>query len=133
VADPVGLIATGGAIHRDDITINGTADCIVFSYDEPPDPPAAAITVSRIIRRDGTSIVLNPGTACPGLAADDIVLSTPEVEITDLDFVRSPGNRSQVDITVEGQLADADATPGSSDNVLRSFRQTIYVRSGEVN
>lgn len=128
VADPVGLIGSVGANNRDAITVNGTADCIVFSYDEPPDPPSPATTVSRIIRRDGNSIVLNPGSACPGASSDDVVISTPEVEITDLDFVRT--NNSQVDITVVGKLANS---PPDLTGVTRTFRQTIYVRSGQVN
>lgn len=126
VADPIGLIGQGGGNNRDLITINEAADCIVFGYDEPPDPPSPAVTVSRSIRLSGTSVFLNPtGTNCTGGTA----LNSQEVQITDLTFTR---NAARVDIEITGRLGNA---PSGSNlaAVTRTFRQTIYVRSGQVD
>lgn len=120
VSDPIGLIGSLGANNRDLID-TATDGCIRFSFDEPPDP---GVIVSRSIRRSGTEIFLNStGTACAGGNA----ISTREVEILDLDFVRT---NSRIDITIVGKLANS---PPDLAGVTRVFRQTIYVRSGEVN
>lgn len=120
VSDPIGLIGSLGATNHDVID-TATDGCIGFSFDEPPDP---GLVVSRSIRRNGTEIFLNStGTACSGGNA----ISTREVEILDLDFVRT---NSRIDITVVGRLANS---PPDLTGVTRTFRQTIYVRSGEVN
>lgn len=123
VADPVGLIGSTGTNNRDLIDTT-TAGCIIFQYDEPPNPAGAGTTVSRSIRKDGTRIRLNPtGTACAGGNS----ISTDEVRITALNFTR---NDSRVDITVTGELS---TSPPDLAGVSRTFRQTVYVRSGEVN
>lgn len=128
VSDPISLIGSGGANNRDSITVtdNGNSDCIVFGYDEPPDPPAPAVTVSRSIRLAGNNILLNPNaTACTG----GNPLNSVDVRITQLNFVLSG---SQVDIVVSGALADAP-TGSNLAAVTRTFRQTVYVRSGQVD
>lgn len=128
VSDPISLIGTGGTNNRDQIAItdNGNSDCIVFGYDEPPDPPAAAATVSRSIRLDGNNILLNPNaTDCTG----GNPLNSADVRITQLNFVAAG---SQVDIVVTGTLANAPAGSNLAD-VTRTFRQTVYVRSGQVD
>lgn len=126
VTDPVGLIGSGGATNRDTITINVAADCIVFAYDEPPDPPSPGGTVSRSIRLSGNSVFLNPaGTDCTGGNA----LNTPEVVITNLRFTN---NGSRVDIELSGRLANAP-TGTNLAAVTRTFNKTVYVRSGRVN
>lgn len=141
VADPVGLIATAGAINRDAITINAVADCdaspvpttancIVFSYDEPPDGVNPAVTVSRSIWLDGANtLFLNPAPAAPpgNPCAGGSRISTREVRITNLCFERV---NSEVRIVVAGELANS---PPGLAGVSRTFRQTTYVRSGQVN
>lgn len=123
VADPVGLIGSSGANNRDLIDTT-TAGCIIFRYDEPPNPAGSGTTVSRSIRRDGTKIALNPvGTTCTGGSP----ISTDEVRITALNFTRTD---SRVDISVTGELSNS---PPDLAGVSRTFRQTVYVRSGEVN
>lgn len=124
VADPVGLIGSAGATNNDSITVTG-GNCIAFSYDEPPDPPSAPATVSRSIRLAGNAIVMNPAAAaCSG----GNTISTPEVRITDLAFVRT--NNSRIDITVTGELANS---PPGLVGTSRTFRQTVFVRSGQVD
>lgn len=127
VADPVGLIGSAGTNNRDTITINAGADCILFSYDEPPNPPSPAVTVSRSIRLNGNNIYLNTappvGNPCTGGSR----LSTPEVRITGLNFART---NSRIDIAVVGELANS---PPGLAGVSRTFRQTVYVRSGQVD
>lgn len=119
VGDPVGLIGTAGSNNNDAIN-TATAGCISFEYDEPP----AGTTAQRSIRLDGTQIRLNSlGTACSGGNA----ISTQEVRITALNFTV---NDSRVDISVTGQLANS---PPDLAGVSRTFRQTVYVRSAEVN
>lgn len=126
VTDPVGLIGSGGATNRDTITINAGADCIVFAYDEPPDPPSPGGTVSRSIRLSSNSVFLNPaGTDCTGGSA----LNTPEVVITNLRFTN---NGSRVDIELSGRLANAP-TGSNLAAATRTFNKTVYVRSGRVN
>jgi prepilin-type N-terminal cleavage/methylation domain-containing protein len=128
VSDPISLIGSGGTNNRDSITItdNGNSDCIVFGYDEPPDPPAPAVTVSRSIRLAGNNILLNPdATGCTGGSP----LNSADVRITQLNFVLAG---SQVDIVVSGALADAPSGSNLAD-VTRTFRQTVYVRSGQVD
>ena len=137
VADPVGLIGTGGVPNNDTLEPRDAAtdapanpgDCIVFEYDEPPDPPAAAVTVSRSIRLVGTDIVFNPnGTGCTGGS----VLNSPQVQITALQFTRDASSPSRYDITVTGRLTSSPAGTGL-EGLTRTFRQTVYVRSGKVN
>lgn len=121
VADPVGLIGSTGT-NNHDLIDTATAGCIIFQYDEPPNPSGGP--VSRSIRKVGDKIALNPtGTTCSGGNA----ISTDEVRITALSFSRSD---SRVDISVTGQLA---SSPPDLAGVSRTFRQTVYVRSGEVN
>lgn len=129
VADPVGLIASSGVNNRDDITISGSGTCIIFGYDEPPDPPASAVTVSRSIRLSGTDIVLNlAGNDCAGGS----VINSREVSISDLQFVQDAASPSRFTITVSGQLTTPP--PGSAlDGLTRTFTQTVYVRSGQVD
>jgi prepilin-type N-terminal cleavage/methylation domain-containing protein len=126
VTDPVGLIGSGGTTHHDTITVNVAADCIVFAYDEPPDPPSPGGTVSRSIRLDSNSVFLNPaGTDCTGGNA----LNTPEVVITNLRFTNTG---SRVDIELSGRLANAP-TGSNLAAATRTFNKTVYVRSGRVN
>ena len=129
VSDPVSSIATGGTVHHDVITLNGAGNCIVFSYDEPPDPPAPAVTASRSIWLSGTSIFINgAGTTCSGGNS----VNSAQVQITNLQFVQDATNPSRYDVTVSGRLTTP--APGSAlDGLTRTFRQTVYVRSGEVN
>lgn len=138
VADPVGLIATAGTINRDAITINAVADCdatpvptgancIVFSYDEPPDGVSPGVTVSRSFWLDGTTLRLNPAPIVATPCAGGSRISTPEVRITNLCLER---NNSEVRIVVAGELANS---PPGLAGVSRTFSQTTYVRSGQVN
>jgi len=123
VNDPVGLIGSLGGTNHDAIN-TGTAGCIIFSYDDPPNPPSPGVTVSRSIRLNGEAVFLNTsGSTCAGGAA----ISTPQVRITGLTFTRSG---SRIDMVMTGALADP---PPALDGVERTFRQTIYVRSGEVD
>lgn len=139
VADPVGLIGSGGAVNRDDIYPQADgipANCIVFSYDEPPTPPAAGVAVTRsvyFVPADG-EIFLNPTVvpAGPLLSAVDCaggsVLNTPQIVITNFQVTKTG---SQVDIDITGRLA---APAGSSlASATRRFKKTVYVRSGRVN
>jgi prepilin-type N-terminal cleavage/methylation domain-containing protein len=129
VADPVGLIGTGGTPNHDVITLSAGGDCIVFGYDEPPDPPSPAVAVSRSIRLSGTNILLNPnGADCTG----GNVINSPQVQITALQFVQNVASPSRYDITLTGRLTTPP--PGSAlDGLTRTFRQTVYVRSGQVD
>jgi len=121
--DPVGLIGSLGGTNHDSIDTS-TAGCIIFSYDDPPNPPSPGVTVSRSIRLNGEAIFLNTsGSTCTGGAA----ISTPQVRITGLTFTRSG---SRIDMVMTGALAEP---PPALDGVERTFRQTIYVRSGEVD
>lgn len=151
VADPVGLIGSAGTDTRDAITVNAAKDCIVFGYDEPPNPPAPAVTVARSIRLVGNDILLNPGlpASCvdPTLPAATIIancctggsaLNSPQVQIVpvggvpglQLENIASPSSR--YDITVAGRLTTPP--PGSAlYDITRTFRQTVYVRSGQVD
>ena len=123
VNDPVGLIGSLGGTNHDAINTS-TAGCIIFSYDDPPNPPTPGVTVSRSIRLNGEAIFLNTaGTACTGGAA----ISTPQVRITGLSFTRTG---SRIDMSMTGELADP---PPALDGVARTFRQTIYIRSGQVD
>lgn len=122
VADPVGLIGSAGATNNDAITVTG-GTCIAFSYDEPPDP-GSPTTISRSIRLAGNAIVMNPAaTACSG----GTTISTPEVRITNLAFVRT---NSRIDMTITGELANS---PPGLVGTSRTFRQTVFVRSGQVD
>lgn len=124
VADPVSLVASVGANNRDAIDTT-TAGCIVFGYDEPPDPPAAAVTVSRSIRLDGSAILLNPaGTNCTGGSR----ISSQEIRITNLSFAQPTPSRIEVSVT--GTFANP---PPGLEGLARTFRQTIYIRSGQVD
>lgn len=139
VADPIGLVAQGGLGNHDrldvydldgDISDN---ECIVFEYDEPPDPPVPGGLVTRSIRLEGGRVFLNPvaggGVDCAGGSA----ISSPEIEITDLVFEHdAAADAFRVDMTVTGRL-DAAVAPPALEGMTRSFRQTIYVRSGKVN
>lgn len=129
VADPIGLVASGGANNRDTITIANAGSCIIFGYDEPPDPPNPAVTVSRSIRLDGNEVLLNPaGSACSG----GTPINSPQVQVTTLQFIPDAANASRFDIEVSGRLATPE--PGTALYGLeRTFRQTIYVRSGQVD
>lgn len=122
VNDPVGLIGTTGTNNRDLIDVS-TAGCIIFGYDEPPNPPSPGGTVWRSIRLDSEAVYLNASAAC----TDGVRLSTQQVRITDLTFSRSG---SRIDVNLSGELADP---PPSLAGVDRTFRQTIYIRSGQVN
>lgn len=123
VNDPVGLIGSLGGTNHDAIDTS-TAGCIIFSYDDPPNPPSPGVTVSRSIRLASEAVFLNTsGSTCAGGAA----ISTPQVRITGLTFTRSG---SRIDMVMTGALADP---PPALDGVERTFRQTIYVRSGEVD
>ena len=133
VADPIGLIAQAGVGNHDRLEVLDGPDgdagaCIVFEYDEPPDPPLAGGLVTRSIYLSGDRIFLNPeaggGVDCAGGAA----ISSPEVRITNLQFDAAAS--SEIAQTVVGQLA---STPPGLAGLSRTFRQTIYVRSGQVD
>lgn len=130
VADPVGLIGLTGTGNRDLIN-TATAGCIIFRYDEPPNPPTPTVTVSRSIYLSAAeeAVYLNStGTTCSGGAR----LSTEQVRITGLTFTPSAAlvNGSQIDIRLTGRLRDG--APDVSA-IERTFHQTIYVRSGKVD
>lgn len=129
VADPVGLIASGGTNNRDTITVSAGGTCIVFGYDEPPDPTTPALTVVRSIRQSGTNIVLNTAaTDCTGGS----VINSQQLRITALQFTQDAVNPSLYTIQVSGQLKTPP--PGSAlDGLTRTFTQTVYVRSGKVD
>lgn len=128
VNDPVGLIGSLGATNHDTID-TATAGCIIFGYDEPPNPPAVGGAVSRAIALSGDRIYFNPaGTSCPdGSGAGDAVLSTEQVQITGLSFTRTG---SRIDISVAGELANP---PTALSGLSREFRQAVYIRSSQVN
>lgn len=138
VADPIGLVAQAGVGNHDRLEVRDqtgalatVGSCIVFEYDEPPDPPAVGGLVTRSIRLENGRIYLNPsaggGANCSGGSA----ISSPEVRIASLQFVYDPAiSRFRIGQTVVGQLASA--APDLA-GLSRTFRQTIYVRSGQVN
>lgn len=131
VADPVGLIGTNGSVERDAINLNGAGTCIGFSYDEPPDPPLPATTVSRRIYLDSSSAVwLDTSSDDCASPSGGGRLNSREVEVIDMRFVQVAPSR--YDIALTGRLATA---PAGSDlaELTRTFRQTVYVRSGEVD
>jgi prepilin-type N-terminal cleavage/methylation domain-containing protein len=138
VADPIGLVAQGSAAAGNDLleardaatnapVVPGSeGDCIVLTYDEPPDPPAIGTLVSRAIYRgaDGR-VYLNSNSAnCSGGSA----ISSPQVQINTLAFQQAGGFR--MDQTLTASLRDG---PPSLKDLRRTFRQTVYVRSGQVN
>jgi prepilin-type N-terminal cleavage/methylation domain-containing protein len=133
VSDAVGLIGTGGAANNDTLeprdkatnTFANPGNCIVFKYDEPP----TAVAVSHSIRLEGNNVVLNPSsTNCSG----GNVINSPQVRITALQFARDATNPSRYDITVSGQLASVPPI-SSLYGLTRTFRETVYVRSGQVD
>jgi prepilin-type N-terminal cleavage/methylation domain-containing protein len=130
VADPVGLVGTAGANNRDAITIlpgPATGSCIIFGYDDTVNPPAPGAVVSRSVRLAGSSVFVNPtGTNCSGGAA----ISSPEITVTQLEFRRETDSRFR--ITISGRLT---SPPPESvlENLNRTFTQTVFVRSGEVD
>lgn len=134
VSDPIGLVAQGsGAVSNDLLEVrqvNVPGDCVVLTYDDPPDPPATGTLVSRAIYRaqDASGnwrIFLNPTSAnCNGGTA----ISSPQIEVTALTFQQVGGFR--VDQLVTARLREA---PPDLQTLNRTFRQTVYVRSGQVN
>lgn len=130
VADPVGLIGMTGTGNRDLINTS-TPGCIIFRYDEPPNPPTPTATVSRSIYFSAAEEAVylnNTGTSCSGGAR----LSTEQVRITGLAFTPAVAlvNGSQIDIRLTGRLRNG--APDVSA-IERTFQQTIYVRSGKVD
>jgi hypothetical protein len=60
------------------------------------------------------------------------VINSPQVQITALQFVQDAASPSRYDITLTGRLTTPP--PGSAlDGLTRTFRQTVYVRSGQVD
>lgn len=129
VADPVGLIASAGATNNDAIELNQGLDCVRLRYDEPPYLTNVPVTAARSIGLDGTNIVLKlDNSGCSG----GNPVNSPQVRITALQFVRDVASPSRYDITVSGRLTTPP--PGSAlDGLTRTFRQTVYVRSGQVD
>lgn len=132
VVDPVGLVGAGAAAINHDAIDAATAGCIQYSYDNPPNLPIS--TLSHRIRLIGNNVVLKTdaaaGAGCTS-SSDGNVLNSPEIRVTGLTFTPNAANTS-FDIAVTGRLANA---PAGSDlaAVTRTFRETVYVRSGQVN
>lgn len=131
VADPIALAGQGpGAVTpHDTVAINAARNCVTFSYDDPPNP---GVPVTRSIYLvNGGVFMSSDGTACGG----GVRISSPQVSITALQFSPQPDTGQleaglQVDQVITGQLAEGGA---QLEGVSRTFRQTIFLRSGQVN
>ena len=129
VADPIGLAGQGptATAPHDAVNISANRNCVTFSYDDPPNPGAP---VTRSIHLVNGGVFMSTG-ACTG----GVQISSPQVVITALQFVPQPDITAlqaglQVDQVITGRLADAKPP---LDKVSRTFRHTIYLRSGQVN
>ncbi|MFN3843409.1 MAG: PilW family protein [Rehaibacterium terrae] len=138
VSDPIGLVAQASAAAGNDLleirsaatnAPSNPGDCIVLAYDDPPDPPGSGGLVTRSIRlqRNGGQgqVWMNTaGNDCAGGAA----ISSAQVDVVDLRLRQIGGSR--IDMEISARLVDP---PPGLEGVTRVFRQTVYVRSGQVN
>ncbi|MBB5015188.1 PilW family protein [Rehaibacterium terrae] len=133
VSDPIGLVAQAStAVGNDLLEIRDAStnapsnpgNCIVLAYD---DPPGGLVTRSiRLQRNDGQGQVWmnTAGDDCAG----GVAISSAQVDVVDLRLRQVGGSR--IDMEISARLADP---PPGLEGVARVFRQTVYVRSGQVN
>lgn len=131
VADPIALAGQGPSVTapHDAVNISANRSCVTFSYDDPPNPGAPVTRSIHLV--NGGVFMSSDGTACSG----GVQISSPQVVITALQFTPQPNAAAlqadlQVDQVITGQLSDAKPP---LDTVSRTFRHTIYLRSGQVN
>jgi prepilin-type N-terminal cleavage/methylation domain-containing protein len=123
VGDPLSA-ALGANAYREVRTPGNT--CAIYAYDDAVEGPwhTLALQNGRLMIRGANA---RPN-ACVGGGAQ---LSSDQVEITDLRFERFPTTAPddfvrQIDVTITGRLVD---TNPSATPVVRTMRQTVYVRS----
>lgn len=125
VSDPIALVGLGAAaVGNDAMGIGNAGSCFFYQYSEPP--PSGAL-VQRSIYLNNGRVFIAPDAGCGTIAGGNAISST-EVSIDQLQFAQL--GSFQIDQIIRGRLLGGNT---STQAVNRQFRQTTFIRSGQVN